>query len=309
MGSVRIGLYVSTANGVSIDEILRRFIDAEACGLHTAWTEQVFEQDALTLLALAARATRRIELGSWVVPIQARHPAALAQLARTVQATSAGRLVLGVGVSHEAVIERRLGLPWARPLRLARAYLDVLWPLLETGRVDTANEAFRLRLSLDPIVDEPPTVLLAALGPRMLELAAARTHGAALWLAGPRILEEFAIPRLREAALAAGRPLPRIACGLPIAVTPATSGARVSAEAFLAQSSRLPAYRRILEREGARTPADVALVGDEEDVGRRLDALESLGVTDFNAVTFDVEGDADAALHTLALLEARARRA
>ena len=86
---MRIGLYISAGATTPIDAILARFERAEADGFHTAWAGQVLEHDALTLLALAARATRRIELGSWVVPAPLRHPAVLAQQALSVQAASA----------------------------------------------------------------------------------------------------------------------------------------------------------------------------------------------------------------------------
>ena len=77
-GPVRIGFYVTTEGTTPVDALLRRFERAEALGFRTAWVGQIFDHDALTLLALAARATRSIELGTWVVPIQPRHPAVMA---------------------------------------------------------------------------------------------------------------------------------------------------------------------------------------------------------------------------------------
>ncbi len=161
-------------------------------------------------------------------------------------------------------------------------------------------------LQLDRLGTDPPKVLLGALGPRMLALAGRRTEGAALWLAGPRTLEDFAIPRLRAAAKRSGRPDPRIAVGLPIALTDDVSRARDAADAFLEPSARLPAYRRILAREGASRPTDVAVVGDGAAIGARLDALASLGVSDFNAVTFPVPGDPDVEDRTRSWLAGRA---
>ena len=235
---MRIGLYVSTVGAADLDAILARFERTEQRGFHTAWLGQVFEHDALTILALAGRVTKRIELGSWVVPTPPRHPSALAQQALTVQSACGGRLLLGIGVSHPAVVERRLGLSLARPLRHMQEYLAVLQPLLAGERVDHRGEEFRVALQLDSPDVAPPPVLLGALGPRMLALAGACADGAAIWLGGPRYLEELAIPRLRESAQKASRPAPRIACGLPIAVCADAARARASAEAFLAQSSR-----------------------------------------------------------------------
>jgi F420-dependent oxidoreductase-like protein len=233
---VRIGLYVSTEAQAGIEAWLRRFAEAEAAGFATAWSGQLLGPDALVVLALAGRVTRRIELGTWVVPTPPRHPVALAQQAATVQAASSGRLALGIGVSHRPVVAERLGLPFDRPLAQLREYLAVLRPLLAGEEVDHRGESYRVRVRLELPAGAPPPILVGALGPRMLDLAGSAADGAAIWLGGPRYLETFAIPRLRAAARAAGRPAPRIACGLPVAVTRAGPKARASAEAFLARS-------------------------------------------------------------------------
>lgn len=300
---MRIGVYVSAAATTTIDALLERFARAEESRFHTAWVGQLFDHDALTLLALAARATRTIELGTWVVPTPPRHPSVLAQQALTVQAASGNRLVLGVGASHEEIVAKRLGLPYARPARELRDYLAVLRPLL-AGEPVLPEEPLRVSLRIGTLGAARPPVLVGALGPEMLRVAGQHADGAAIWLGGPRYLASFAIPRLREAARRAGRPAPRIACGLPIAVSQDTARARSSAEAFLAGSARLPAYRRVLEREGAASPAAVALVGEEASLAQRIDELARLGVTDLNAVPFPVEGDPEAVARTLRFLSA-----
>lgn len=305
---MRIGLYVSPAGAGSIDEMLARFEDAEAAGFHTAWSGQVFLHDLLTLLALAGRRTRRIELGSWVVPTPTRHPVALAQLAATAQHACGGRLRLGLGVSHEAVIRRRFGIHDPRPLAHLVEYLDVLEPLLRGDAVAHEGTRYRVHCRLDTPKGPAPPILLGALGPRMLALAGERAAGAALWLAGPRSLEEHAVPALRDAASRAGRPSPRIAVGLPIALTDDVARAREEVDRLLAASSRLPAYRRALAREGASRPSDVAIVGGEAALRDRLDRLAGIGVSDFNAVTFEVPGDAGAASRTRTWLSARIGR-
>ncbi len=304
---MRIGLYISAGASTPIDAIVARFERAEADGFATAWAGQLFDHDALTLLALAARATRRIELGSWVVPAPLRHPAVLAQQALTVQAASGGRLVLGVGVSHEEVVARRFGQSSARPAQHMREYLALLAPLLAGRRVDHAGERYHVSLQLGSLGAEPPPVLLAALGPAMLRLAGAAADGAAIWLGSRSYLESFAIPRLHEAAHEAGRPAPRIACGFPVAVTRDLAAAREGAEALLARSAKLPAYQRVLERGGLARPCDAAIVGDEDAVALELAGLAGLGVTDFTAALFQVAGDPEAAARTQKLLAGLAR--
>jgi F420-dependent oxidoreductase-like protein len=304
---VRIGLYISAGASTPIDAILARFERAEEDGFATAWAGQVFDHDALTLLGLAARMTRRIELGTWVVPAPLRHPAVLAQQALTVQAASGGRLVLGVGVSHPEVVARRYGEPFERPARHMREYLELLVPLLAGERVEQAGERYRISLQLGRLGANPPPVLLAALGPAMLRLAGAAAAGAAIWLGSRLYLEAFAIPRLRQAARDAGRPAPRIVCGFPIAVTRDLPAAREGAQALLARSARLPAYQRVLERGGLTRPSDAAIVGDEDAVARELAGLAGIGVTDLTAALFAVEGDPEAPARTQALLAGLAR--
>ncbi len=301
---MRIGAYVSAGAETPLETILGRFAALERRGLHTAWTGQLFAWDALSLLALASQHTERIELGSWVVPTPPRHPVALAQQAASVQAAAGGRLLLGLGVSHEAVVGRRLGLDASHPLRHMEEYLQVLAPLLAGEELRHEGPSYRLALRLERLATPPP-LLLAALGPRMLELAGRRADGVALWLGGPRYLERLALPRLRRAAARAGRPEPRVVCGLPVAVTRAAR-ARASVEAFLERSARLPAYRRVLERGGASSPAEVALIGGPAEVERGLARLRDLGVHDFHAVTFPVRDDPGAQGRTLDFLAGRA---
>ncbi len=309
MRDVRIGVYVSADSTTPLELLLARFEAAERRGFATAWTGHGFDWDALTVLALAATRTRQLELGTWVVPTPPRHPSALAQQALSVQSASGNRLALGIGVSHAAVVAERMGLDHRRPLRHMNEYLQVLRPLLAGRSVRHEGQVFRVALQLGTLGSAPPPVLLAALGPEMLALAGRLADGAAIWLGGPRFLEELAVPRLRSAAREAGRPSPRIACGLTIALARDAARAREAAEAFLARSARLPAYRRVLEREGAPSPGAVALVGDEAELERRLDALAGLGVTDLNAVTFPVDGDPDVEARTLDFLAERQRAA
>jgi alkanesulfonate monooxygenase SsuD/methylene tetrahydromethanopterin reductase-like flavin-dependent oxidoreductase (luciferase family) len=182
-----------------------------------------------------------------------------------------------------------------------KEYLEVLRPLLAGEEVHHHGEVFRVSLRAGTLAATPPPVLVAALGPKMLDLAGRHADGAAIWLGGPRYLGDFAVPRLQRAARDAGRPTPRIVSGLPIAVTRAAH-ARESAERFLSASARLPAYRRVLEREGASHASEVAVVGDESEVEKALRGVAALGVSDLNAVPFRVAGDPQALPRTIALL-------
>ena len=146
-------------------------------GLAGMWLSQVFSLDSLTALALVAADTPGIELGTSVVPIYGRHPIVLAMQALTAEQATGGRLVLGVGPSHQLVVEMLFGESYAKPYSDTAAYLDALAPLLRGGGAVTIDAP-------------PPPVLLAALGPRMLRLAAAKADGVALWMTGPKTIAD-----------------------------------------------------------------------------------------------------------------------
>ena len=99
---------------------LRRMADA---GFASAWVAQVFGYDALTLLAVVGREVPDIELATGVVPTYPRHPLMLASQALTTQEACGGRLVLGIGLSHQVVIEGMLGYSYDRPAAHARVPL------------------------------------------------------------------------------------------------------------------------------------------------------------------------------------------
>src|ERR1700734_3966582 len=152
-----------------VRDALRRAADD---GFASAWMNNIFGLDALTALAVAGSAVPGIELGTAVVPTYPRHPAALAQQALTVAAATGGRLALGVGTSHEGVVANMFGYDFGKPVEHTREYLSVLRPLLhgEPAKVHGNQVSADIRLSTPG--PTPVPLLLAALGPRMLRLAA-----------------------------------------------------------------------------------------------------------------------------------------
>jgi F420-dependent oxidoreductase-like protein len=244
-----------------------------------------------------------------VVPTYPRHPTAMAQQALTAQAAARGRFVLGIGLSHQMVIENMFGLSWAKPYSHMKEYLEVLAPLIRQGSVNHNGTEFRVNATVNVHGASPCPIMLAALAPKMLRLAGSVGDGTITWMTGPKTLANHIAPRLNEAAAEAGKPAPRVVAGLPIAVTKDVAAARqVAGQAFQVYGF-LPSYRAMLDREGAEGPADVAVVGDEDDVNAQLDRLAEAGVTDFLAAPFPVGSDGRATVaRTRALLMARARR-
>lgn len=301
---MRIGVFFPTKEHARLDETVARIVEVAERGYSSVWLPQSSGFDALTVLALVGRETRDVELGTSVVPTYPRHPVALAAQALTVNAATGSRLVLGIGLSHRVTIEQTYGLSYDRPARHMREYLDVLVPLLRNRAADVRGERISAHAQLALHGATAPTLLLAALQPRMLELAGGMADGTVTWCTGPVTLERRVVPLLRAAARHAGRPDPRVVVALPTIVTDDEAHGRAAADAQLAGYGDLPVYRAVLDVEGADGPADVSVVGDEAAVTAHLERLHSVGATDFVAIPTGTDSDRRRTLDHLATLGA-----
>lgn len=296
---MRIGVFRGDVANGPIDKIVDATRDAAGAGFATFWLPQIFGFDALTTLAVAGSVVPDIELGTAVVPTYPRHPVALAQQALTTQAITGGRLVLGIGLSHQMVIEGMYGISFAKPVRHMQEYLAILLPLVRDGNVSFSGETLSGNAAVDVQGTTPFPVLLAALGPMMLELAGAVADGTVTWMTGPATVESHIVPVITGAAERAGRPPPRVAVGLPICVTSDPVTAREKAARTFEIYGTLPSYRAMLDREGATGPADVAIVGNESEVRATIGRLSRVGATDFVANVFGSREERDHAYSVL----------
>lgn len=257
-------------------------------GFASAWAVQIFGHDALTLLAVVGNRVPGIDLGTAVVPVYARHPQVMAQQALTVQAATGGRLTLGIGLSHQMVVENLWGYSYEKPARYMREYLSALLPMLagevvaQHGEVVTANTYAPLEI---PGAAAPP-VLVAALGPAMLKLAGRVAAGTVTWMTGTAAVGGHIVPTIGAAAKEAGRPPPRVVVSLPVTVTDDAEHARARIDEALALYPSLPSYKAMLDKAGALRPSDVAFVGSEAQVAEQLDALAQAGATEFAAAIY-----------------------
>lgn len=308
---MRIGIGIGEIAGspVGPEGLIEQAKSAEADGFASGWFANIFGIDAIMAAAMCGRETSTIELGTAVVPTYPRHPVAMAQQALSAAAISKGRFTLGIGLSHQVVIEMMFGLSFAKPYSHMREYLEVLVPLIQTGAVGYMGDEFRVNVpQLGVHGGGPCPILVAALAPKMLALTGRVADGTITWMTGPKTIRDHTAPRLNEAAAAAGRPKPRVVVGLPIAVTTRVDAARESAARGFQIYGQLPSYRAMLDREGAEGPGDVVIAGDESAVGEQLEALKAAGTTDFMAVPFRVDGDDDAIARTRDLLARLAKR-
>ena len=286
--SLRIGLGIGElgGGGASVAGVVDQVRDAARRGFASVWMPQLFNLDALTAIAVSGAEVPGIELGTAVVPTYPRHPMALASQALTVQSAINNRLVLGIGLSHQIVIESMFGYSFDKPARHMAEYLSILLPLLHDGSVQFAGETLKAAGSVSLAEATAPPVLLAALAPRMLELAGRRADGTITWMTGPDTVADHIVPSITKAASAAGRPPPRVVVGLPTCVTNDADAARQRAAKTFQIYGQLPSYRAMLDRENADGPGAVAIVGDADSVAAQIAHLGDVGTTDFMAAPF-----------------------
>ncbi|BBZ26248.1 LLM class F420-dependent oxidoreductase [Mycolicibacterium madagascariense] len=294
------GQLSGAGDGNPIDACVQNLAMLREEGFGRVWMSQMpYEPDLLTVLAIAFREVDDIEVATGVVPIQNQHPMQMAQRALTVSLASVrsspprGRLILGLGMTHQAVTEGMWGIPWDKPVRRLNEFLDGLLPLLAGEPAEATGEIVTTRGALMIAGAPRPDVYVAALGPQLLKIAGRRTSGTCTWMTGPKTLAGHVTPTLRQAAADAGRPEDsvRVVAALPVSVTDDVDGARRQAAQQFSMYGVLPSYRAMLDREGYAGPEDAAIIGDEATVRDRLDELAAAGVDEYVAATFDASSE------------------
>lgn len=274
--------------GNGLEAVITAVRDAADAGVRRAWLPQVFSGEALTIIAVAGREVPGIEFGTAVIPTYPRHPLILADQALTTAAALGGaRLHLGIGLSHQLVIEGMLGMAFEKPAIHMREYLSALRPALEGLPVAVKGETLQANTLMGPlkVADDagPVPILVAALGPALLRVAGELADGTLTWMAAPQVIGDRIAPSITAAAEAAGRPRPRVGVGLPVAVTNDVDAALERAATSYAIYGTLPSYRRLLDEAGIDGPAGVVIAGGEDEVAGRIRALADVGATEFLA--------------------------
>jgi F420-dependent oxidoreductase-like protein len=274
-----------------------------AAGIEAGYASQIFGLDALGALAAVGAAVPGLDVGTGVVPVYGRHPQALAQQALTTQSAIEGRLSLGIGLSHQLVVEGLWGMSYDRPARYMREYLDALVPLLNGARADLEGEVLTAKTYGPLEIDAPaPSLLVAALAPAMLKLAGSRTDGTVTWMTGIATIGSHVAPRLREAAAEAQRPSPRIVAALPVSLTDDPRRAAEQIDQASAIYPTLPSYKAMLDKEGASSASEIGLIGSAELITDGLGRFEEAGGTELVAAPGGTRAEREATLELLGSL-------
>ena len=256
-------------------------------GYGTLWVPETAGREPFTLLGLLAAATRELRIGTSIVGIWGHDAQTTRMAAMTLQEATAGRFVLGLGVSHPHLAEKLRGHTFDRPLTRMREYL-------------AAYRAAKYRGPMAEDAAEPP-VLLAALRERMLALAATDADGAFPYLV---TAERVAWTRgvLDRAATAARRgERPILAVSMPAVLEPEPGTARETARAYLAPYLRTPAYQACWAEQGFNEgdwekPASDRLVdamvaqGDVEALRARVAELVAAGADHVAVIPLSPDG-------------------
>ena len=197
----------------------------ESLGYSTLWVPDTVGRDPFAHLAWLASQTRTLHFATGIASIFSRHPGPMMQAANTLAEQTAGRFVLGLGVSHERTVAGLRKLDYSKPLTQMRSYLEAM---------DASPY-----MAVPP--EEPPIRLLAALGPKMLELSATATDGAHPYFVTPE--------HTADARAAIGSD--KLLCvEQKVILSTDADAARAAANVQIDRYARLPNYRNNWKRIG-----------------------------------------------------------
>ena len=281
-----IGTFISA--GRSLEAAIERVRLAESLGYDSTYVTHIAGRDSLTVLAAYAMRTERIRLGTGVLPIYSRTPAATAQTAATIDELSGGRMVLGVGVSHRVTVEGWYGQRIGKPVTEMREYVGAMRAMFEGTDPSRGGGERRWPTSFRFIgYDVRPglPIYVAALSPNMLRLAGEIGDGVLLWLCDPPYVRDVVIPEVTKGRERAGKPLEGfdIVPAVPAAVTADRGATLERMRADLVTYLSLPFYRSMLERSGFEAEIvgfDAGIAGGDVERAKAAmsdEMLDSLG--------------------------------
>ena len=265
-----------------VDDVVAQARRAFDVGVRQVWLAQRFDYDAILLAGLVGAAVPGLGVGTFVVPINPRHPLIVATLAQTAQAAAHGDFSLGLGLGAHAPERQAFGTAWPNPVGRLREHLEILRSIFDTGAVDYHGSEFTAAPEWPVALPggRPVPIYVAAMGPKALRVTGELAAGTLPYLAGPRTIEEFIVPTIDGAARAAGRPAPKVIAAVPVVMSDDADAARDLAVEELKFYETIPSYAKVIAREGADRAADIAAVGPAETVRKQLQRYRDAGATD-----------------------------
>ena len=254
--------------GKDLPSAVARVQTAEKIGYDAVFTTHTMGRDGLMTLAAYAAGTSKIRLGTGVVPCLPRHPIAMGIEVATLDELTGGRLILGIGPSHQLTMENFYGIKLDRPAVQMREYVTILRSMFTTGAVSFDGEFYHAVyqfMGYQPRHNIP--IYISAMAPAMLKLAGSSCDGDILWSCLPTFIRESVAPAIAKAASDAGRDpsAVTIVAAVPTALTTNPSAAYESFRKEFFVYMTLPFYRR-----------SIALAGYEGEL-KAFDAAQASG--------------------------------
>jgi alkanesulfonate monooxygenase SsuD/methylene tetrahydromethanopterin reductase-like flavin-dependent oxidoreductase (luciferase family) len=284
-----IGTFISP--GKSLERAITRARLADELGFDSAYTTHIAGRDSMTVLAAYAVTTNRIRVGTGVLPIFSRTPVSTAQTAATIDELSGGRMILGLGVSHQVTVENWFDSKITKPVSQMREYVEIVRAILR-GDEPPAGEYFNTKFQFMGYEarDELP-IYVGALSPNMLQLAGEIADGAMLWLCNPNYIRDVVVPEVTKGREKAGKTLEGfdIVAAVPSGIAEDREKAFGAMRRELLTYFSLPFYRKMIERSGYEADVkafDAAMASGDVDAAKAaisddfLEALTAIGSAD-----------------------------
>lgn len=290
----------------TLAESVSRAQAAERLGFESVWATQLPDaRDTSMVLAAYAAGTRRVTLGTGVLPIYTRHPTAMVQMSATLDEMSGGRFILGFGISHKVTVEGMWGLRLENPVDAMREYLTIVRTSLRDGGCDFQGKYFSARwMYTGPRRPDLP-VMISALHPRMLELAGEMADGVVLWMCSPAYIRDHVVPAVRAGREKAGKKLAgfEVVAAISTCLTSDRGAAQDVFRQTVNRYASLPFYRRVLDASGFKAELEagevseglmdeLAGIGGEKQVRDAVGRYRDAGVTLPGVMPFSSHGGA-----------------
>lgn len=293
--------------GASLQIAVERVQLAEKLGYDAVFSTQIGARDGLMTLAAYAGATSKIKVGTGVIPAFPRHPVALAYEAATLDEISGGRLILGVGTSHNITMENWYGIDMSKPLSQLKEYVSIVRALFTTGRVEHQGAFYKTNfafMNYAPRADLP--IYISGLSPNTLTFAGRAADGLILWACLPTYIREVVTPHVRQGEKEAGRPEGscEIVAAVPSALAQDVEAARNLFRKEFFTYMTLPFYRKAIAGAGyqneleafdaalgkgdmpgafqavsERLIEEFAAIGDQKAIHAKIDEYRQAGVS------------------------------
>ena len=295
----RVGLVIDGTNAATT---VKTIAAVEAAGVRQIWMAQPpFWPDTLTTLAAAATKTSTVRLGTSIVPTYPRHPLVMAQQALSLYDIAPSRLRLGIGPSHQAIIEGIYGLPQTTPLDHLREYVNVLRTALWEGKVDHHGKFFNVKVSMSHTAQIP--VLISTLGMKAFQLAGEIADGALSWVCPVPYLIRTGIPALRTTAAANRRSAPPLVAHVPVALSQDRHSVLAAGHQLLDTLAKFPFYAKMFADAGFPLTADhmisdslidsLIVSGNEDTVAAKFTELLAAGLDELMVILVPIKDAVD----------------